>query len=382
MLHKGDAVKSSETKGDWTEIEAPTSAYAFVAAHLLARKGSEPRRQNRDSGGRACGYDSRTHSASCCARQELPHQHRRRLIRRRLQPSRPVHAGHSRRRIHRPAVDEPPAKRIVQREGIVGGTVSIQAPTHFELESLDDGKPMDYLYTTSTNLAFQALQRPDRASSRAKKALDERWPNTPVITIQKIQVVRVMPPANLIDGRAIASQIQGETARRVAALKARGVQPGLAFVRVGEDPASRVYVGMKEKACAQLGILFRNARPAGSHHGRRIARAAGAAERRCAHARNSGAGAFAAAYPRNRGYSTGLAAKGRGRFSPGQRRQIDAGRPHWISALHTRRRAGIAGAFAGEDRRRGSGDSGARQYRGQTDGGDALPERRNTRMPP
>jgi methylenetetrahydrofolate dehydrogenase (NADP+)/methenyltetrahydrofolate cyclohydrolase len=64
-----------------------------------------------------------------------------------------------------------------------------------------------------------------------------------------------MPPATLIDGRAIASQIQGETAQRVAALKARGVQPGLAFVRVGEDPASKVYVSMKEKACAQLGIF-------------------------------------------------------------------------------------------------------------------------------
>jgi methylenetetrahydrofolate dehydrogenase (NADP+) / methenyltetrahydrofolate cyclohydrolase len=64
-----------------------------------------------------------------------------------------------------------------------------------------------------------------------------------------------MPPANLIDGRAIASQIQSETAGRIAALKARGVQPGLAFVRVGEDPASRVYVGMKEKACAQLEIF-------------------------------------------------------------------------------------------------------------------------------
>jgi methylenetetrahydrofolate dehydrogenase (NADP+)/methenyltetrahydrofolate cyclohydrolase len=64
-----------------------------------------------------------------------------------------------------------------------------------------------------------------------------------------------MPAANLIDGRAIASQILNETAGRVADLKSRGVQPGLAFVRVGEDPASRVYVGMKEKACAQLGFF-------------------------------------------------------------------------------------------------------------------------------
>ena len=59
---------------------------------------------------------------------------------------------------------------------------------------------------------------------------------------------------NLIDGRSIAQQIHGETARRVAALKARGVTPGLLFVRVGEDPASQVYVGMKEKKAAELGF--------------------------------------------------------------------------------------------------------------------------------
>mgnify|MGYP000896348955 CR=1 FL=1 len=59
---------------------------------------------------------------------------------------------------------------------------------------------------------------------------------------------------NLIDGRAIADQIHTDTARRVAALQARGVQPGLMFVRVGEDPASKVYVGMKERTSARLGI--------------------------------------------------------------------------------------------------------------------------------
>jgi methylenetetrahydrofolate dehydrogenase (NADP+) / methenyltetrahydrofolate cyclohydrolase len=63
-----------------------------------------------------------------------------------------------------------------------------------------------------------------------------------------------MPPGNLIDGRAIAEQIHQETARRIALLKARGIVPCLVFVRVGEDAASRVYVGMKEKTCARLGI--------------------------------------------------------------------------------------------------------------------------------
>ena len=60
---------------------------------------------------------------------------------------------------------------------------------------------------------------------------------------------------NLIDGRAIAAQIQRELAARIGELKKRGVTPGLAFVRVGEDAASKVYVGRKEKACAELGIF-------------------------------------------------------------------------------------------------------------------------------
>lgn len=59
---------------------------------------------------------------------------------------------------------------------------------------------------------------------------------------------------NLIDGRAIAEQLHADTAQRIASLKSRGTQPGLAFVRVGEDPASRVYVGMKEKTCQRLGF--------------------------------------------------------------------------------------------------------------------------------
>jgi methylenetetrahydrofolate dehydrogenase (NADP+)/methenyltetrahydrofolate cyclohydrolase len=64
-----------------------------------------------------------------------------------------------------------------------------------------------------------------------------------------------MPEASLIDGRAIADQIHQETTRRIAALKERGIEPGLAFVRVGEDPASQVYVGMKERTSQRLGIF-------------------------------------------------------------------------------------------------------------------------------
>jgi methylenetetrahydrofolate dehydrogenase (NADP+)/methenyltetrahydrofolate cyclohydrolase len=64
-----------------------------------------------------------------------------------------------------------------------------------------------------------------------------------------------MAHQNLIDGRAIAQQLQAELRSRIGSLKQRGIVPGLAFVRVGEDPASKVYVGRKEKACAELGIV-------------------------------------------------------------------------------------------------------------------------------
>jgi len=58
----------------------------------------------------------------------------------------------------------------------------------------------------------------------------------------------------LIDGVAIAGKVLEETKARVAALAARGVQPGLAVVLVGEDPASRAYVRSKDKQAAALGF--------------------------------------------------------------------------------------------------------------------------------
>lgn len=61
-------------------------------------------------------------------------------------------------------------------------------------------------------------------------------------------------PAQLIDGAAIAEEVHRETARRVAALRTRGIEPAVTFIRVGEDPASRAYVSRKHKKAAELGI--------------------------------------------------------------------------------------------------------------------------------
>jgi methylenetetrahydrofolate dehydrogenase (NADP+)/methenyltetrahydrofolate cyclohydrolase len=60
--------------------------------------------------------------------------------------------------------------------------------------------------------------------------------------------------ARTLDGRAVAAQIRSEVSERVRALRERGVTPGLAAVLVGDDQASRIYVGAKHKACADVGI--------------------------------------------------------------------------------------------------------------------------------
>jgi methylenetetrahydrofolate dehydrogenase (NADP+)/methenyltetrahydrofolate cyclohydrolase len=60
--------------------------------------------------------------------------------------------------------------------------------------------------------------------------------------------------AQLIDGNALSKQMRAEVATRAAALTARGRQPGLAVVLVGDDPASQVYVRNKVKACHDAGL--------------------------------------------------------------------------------------------------------------------------------
>ncbi|MEU6312970.1 bifunctional methylenetetrahydrofolate dehydrogenase/methenyltetrahydrofolate cyclohydrolase [Streptomyces sp. NPDC047014] len=60
--------------------------------------------------------------------------------------------------------------------------------------------------------------------------------------------------AQILDGKATAAAIKSELTARVAALKARGITPGLGTLLVGDDPGSRWYVNGKHKDCAEVGI--------------------------------------------------------------------------------------------------------------------------------
>ena len=58
----------------------------------------------------------------------------------------------------------------------------------------------------------------------------------------------------IIDGKAVAEKVINECKEEIAVLKQKGITPGLAVVLIGEDPASKVYVGSKARKCEELGI--------------------------------------------------------------------------------------------------------------------------------
>ena len=66
--------------------------------------------------------------------------------------------------------------------------------------------------------------------------------------------------ANILDGKVISAELKAKVAERAAALKARGVTPGLAVILVGNDPASEIYVRNKGKGCEETGMLSRTVR--------------------------------------------------------------------------------------------------------------------------
>lgn len=63
--------------------------------------------------------------------------------------------------------------------------------------------------------------------------------------------------SKVIDGKAVAEKVLAECSEQIAELKQQGVIPGLAVVLVGEDPASKVYVGSKVRKCGEMGLHSR-----------------------------------------------------------------------------------------------------------------------------
>ena len=197
-LERGAAVKPVGTKGDWTEIEAPTNAYAFVAAQYLKQPAPGELPATPPAATSVAQTSSGTNAEPTAVAEapaivaapttppatETPATTATPAV----TPPPAEIAGITTNEPPPAATEEPPPKRIVDREGIVRGTFSIQAPTHFELFSPETHRTIDYLYTPSPNLDLRRYKGL-RIVVTGEEALEERWGNTPVLTIQKIQVL-------------------------------------------------------------------------------------------------------------------------------------------------------------------------------------------------
>lgn len=195
MIERGTTVKEVSVKGNWLEIEPPGDAYAFVAAQFLKQEGpavtippvvsiappvAEPTVTTTPVAEPPVVAPPVTElpAAETPVAATTPPAEEPAGITPEPEPT----------DAPPPPAEEPLPPRIVSHQGIVRGTWSIQAPTKFALVSPDTGRTINYLYTTSTNLDLNRYKGLHIIVT-GEEGLDERWRNTPVITIQRIQVI-------------------------------------------------------------------------------------------------------------------------------------------------------------------------------------------------
>jgi uncharacterized protein YgiM (DUF1202 family) len=200
VVEKGASVTEAGAKGNWTKIEPPTNAYAFIAAMYLKQEASgnipvnpAPSTETptptpttvADTTGMVAPPPSGSPTTSPDTAMVAP------------APQIPPVIIQTNIIVVTDTNVPPPPPRIVTHEGNVRRSVSLVAPTYFELYDPSTGIAINYLYSSTTNLN---LARYDgfKISVTGEEGLDPRWERTPVLTVQKIYVLAGAPaPAPL-----------------------------------------------------------------------------------------------------------------------------------------------------------------------------------------
>ena len=183
-LEQGVAVKEVSTKENWTQIEAPASAFAFVAAMFIQQAPGGP------------------DAVSPVVVIQPPEPTTTSVGNEPVIATTPTDVGNTNATAEptpvvavNPTAAAPPAvieeilvPRTVSHEGIVRRSVSIQAPTEYALYAKENNKLINYLFTPTAVLDISRYYGRHIIVS-GQEGLDERWVNTPVLTIQKIYVV-------------------------------------------------------------------------------------------------------------------------------------------------------------------------------------------------
>jgi uncharacterized protein YgiM (DUF1202 family) len=201
LLEKGAAIKPIETKNKWIKIEAPAEVFGFIAAQLLEPVSAPaiaavtppappppvtpaPVETTIVTPPPATPPPAAIEPAPTVAvippAPVTPAPEPPATIVAPV-PAAPANAKPT------PPEEEVWVKRFVTREGIVKRSVSIQAPTYFVLESMDNKRVMNYIFSPSTNLVLKDFKG-QRVIVNGEESLDERW-RTPVLTVDTLQVV-------------------------------------------------------------------------------------------------------------------------------------------------------------------------------------------------
>jgi hypothetical protein len=215
-LAKGDKITPIRTTGEWIEVEAPAGAYAFIDASLIkAPGGSAPTPAGpvvaaAPQPAKPAPPVLQTTTSSAIStppptaqpvQDELaaPTQPQPRAITEAPAISTPS-AAPAQTAIPQelpkvaPApvtastrVEAAPGKRIVRREGIIRPTRSIQAPTWYELVSPQTKKTINYLHEEKMGINLKQLKG-QKVIVSGEEAVDPRWPNTPILEMETVDV--------------------------------------------------------------------------------------------------------------------------------------------------------------------------------------------------
>src|ERR1022692_546271 len=193
QVKRGDSVTEIETKGEWTQITPPAGAFAFVAAQYLSQESTAIAAANSTGPSTTAEMPATPATvpetaAIAATTTETPAMTASTNKTSEIISNELAAAMSSTVSLAPPPVELPPPPRIVQREGIVRGNTSIQSPTKFELINPENRQLINYLYTTSTNLDLNRYKGLHIIVT-GEEGMDERWRYTPVITIQRIQVL-------------------------------------------------------------------------------------------------------------------------------------------------------------------------------------------------
>jgi uncharacterized protein YgiM (DUF1202 family) len=197
VIERGTPVSEIVTKDGWTQIDPPTNAYAFVAAMYLSQAAS---------GNMATNTEPSAETETPMTTNAIPEPQP--IVTEQPTNTEPVqdtnnittNAAPEAVATNTPAATEtntattevdtntPPPPRVVTHEGVVGYTVGPNAPSDFKLYDPDTLQIVDYLYTTAKDLDLKRYVNM-RIIVTGVEGLDARWQDTPVITIQRIQVL-------------------------------------------------------------------------------------------------------------------------------------------------------------------------------------------------